>query len=75
MKKNRAFQSLLFLAASFPLVAAPADPLAAQAKAVGLGVNLPLVGRLIGAGPTLYTSTVDVSVNATASASNSLQTN
>jgi hypothetical protein len=30
---------------------------------VGLGVNLPLVARLIGAGPTLYLSTVDISNN------------
>ena len=41
---------------------------AAEAAACGLGVNLPLVGRLIGAGPTLYTSTLDVSNNATSSA-------
>ena len=34
------------------------------AAAAGLGVNLPLVARLIGAGPTLYTSTVDVQNNA-----------
>jgi len=34
---------------------------ALAAAACGLGVELPLVGRLIGAGPTLYTSTVDVS--------------
>ena len=40
----------------------------AAAAACGLGVNLPLVGRLIGAGPTLYTSTVDVSNNNTADA-------
>ncbi len=45
-------------------------PDAARAEAVappscGLGVNLPLVGRLIGAGQTLYTSAVDVSNNTT----------
>ncbi len=48
------------------LVASPARTRAAGA-AVGLGVNLPLVARLVGAGPTLYLSTVDVSNhNATA---------
>src|SRR6266540_3809467 len=48
------------------LVAHPARTRAAAA-AVGLGVNLPLVARLIGAGPTLYVSTVDISNhNATA---------
>lgn len=49
---------------------APPRPGAAQAPAVassGLGVSLPLVARLIGAGPTLYISAVDVSNN-TASA-------
>ncbi|HKA35829.1 MAG TPA: hypothetical protein VKH43_03365 [Thermoanaerobaculia bacterium] len=45
---------------------AAARPDSAQAPAAaasGLGVNLPLVARLIGAGPTLYISTVDVSNN------------
>jgi len=32
--------------------------------AAGLGVNIPLVARLIGSGPTLYLSTVDISNNA-----------
>jgi hypothetical protein len=36
----------------------------AEAAAVGLGVNIPLVARLVGAGPTLYLSTVDISNNA-----------
>ena len=35
----------------------------AEAAASGLGINLPLVARLIGAGPTLYTSSVDVANN------------
>ena len=48
--------------------ARPGSPQAVAAAASGLGVNLPLVARLIGAGPTLYISTVDVSNN-TASAS------
>ena len=38
------------------------------AAACGLGVNLPLVGRLIGAGNVLYISTVDVTNNNTADA-------
>ena len=36
-----------------------------EASASGLGVNIPLVGRLIGGGNTLYISTVDVTNNAT----------
>src|SRR5262249_21637589 len=35
------------------------------AAGCGLGVNLPLVGRIVGAGNTLYTSTLDVSNNGT----------
>jgi hypothetical protein len=42
------------------LVARPARNRAAGVAA-GLGVNLPLVARLVGAGPTLYLSTVDIS--------------
>jgi hypothetical protein len=38
------------------------------APAAGLAVSLPLVARLIGAGPTLYVSTVDVQNNAPAAA-------
>ncbi len=38
----------------------------ARAAANGMGVNLPLVARLIGAGPTLYISTVDVQNHSTA---------
>src|SRR5262249_11462152 len=38
------------------------------ASAVGTGVHLPLVARLIGAGPTLYISSVDVSNNTTTAA-------
>jgi hypothetical protein len=44
------------------LFARPARTRAAGA-AVGLGVNLPLVARLIGAGSTLYLSTVDIANN------------
>jgi hypothetical protein len=43
-----------------------ADALAAAG--CGLGVNLPLVGRIVGAGNTLYISTLDVSNNGTTDA-------
>jgi hypothetical protein len=46
-------------------------PNAAQtpnAAASGMGVSLPLVARLVGAGSTLYISTVDVSNNSTSAA-------
>src|SRR6266496_825088 len=56
----------LFAREEHTLVAHPASTRAAGAS-VGLGVNLPLVARLIGAGPTLYLSSVDISNhNATA---------
>lgn len=38
------------------------------AAASGMGISLPLVARLIGAGPTLYISSVDVSNNTTTAA-------
>jgi hypothetical protein len=54
-------------ALSLPLAAAAqSDTLSqsgAEAIASGLGINLPLVARLIGAGSTLYTSSVDVANN------------
>jgi hypothetical protein len=37
----------------------------AAAAGCGLGVNVPLIGRIVGAGNTLYTSTLDVSNNGT----------
>lgn len=40
------------------------DSDAVEAAAAGLGINVPLVGRLTGAGNTLYVSSVDVSNNA-----------
>jgi hypothetical protein len=42
---------------------APARPQSLNGASTGLGVSLPLVARLVGAGPTLYISTVDVSNN------------
>jgi hypothetical protein len=72
---------VLFLGAAFLFAAAvsrggspveaarvPARPQSANAASSGLGVSLPLVARLIGAGPTLYISTVDVSNNAATAA-------
>lgn len=52
----------LFAREQHVLTARPARTRAAGA-AVGLGVNVPLMARLIGAGPTLYLSTLDVSNN------------
>ncbi len=39
-----------------------------EAVAAGLGINVPLVGRLTGAGDTLYISTLDVTNNSTSDA-------
>jgi hypothetical protein len=50
----------LFARQDQTLVARPARARAAGVAA-GLGVNLPLVARLVGAGPTLYLSSVDIS--------------
>src|SRR5262245_1961404 len=52
------------LALAFVLLPAVSE----AAPAVGMGVHLPLVARLIGAGPTLYISSVDVSNNTTTAA-------
>jgi hypothetical protein len=48
--------------------AAPARANATLVAASGMGVSLPLVARLVGAGATLYISTVDVSNNSTTAA-------
>lgn len=57
----------LLLAGPIVVLAQPSDlgPAQEDALASGLGINLPLVARLIGAGPTLYTSSVDVANNTT----------
>jgi hypothetical protein len=59
------------LALSLPLAAAAQSSdlseTGTEAIASGLGINLPLVARLIGAGATLYTSSVDVANNSTLS--------
>src|SRR5215470_5868274 len=55
----------LILAGPIVLFAQSSDPEPAQDEALasGLGINLPLVARLTGAGATLYTSSVDVANN------------
>ncbi|HEY6052258.1 MAG TPA: hypothetical protein VIZ58_13480, partial [Thermoanaerobaculia bacterium] len=63
---------LLASGAGLALGESPAAPAAPPARAdalaaagCGLGVNLPLIGRIFGAANTLYTSTLDVSNNGT----------
>ena len=65
----RSVAILILLICPVSAAAGPA-PAATREAAVanGLAVNLPLVARLIGAGPTLYISTVDVQNNASAAA-------
>jgi len=65
----RIFSALVFLA-PVALMAQPSDLSVEQTEAVasGLGINVPLVARLIGAGSTLYTSSVDVANNGAAAA-------
>jgi len=55
----------LILAGPMVLFAQSFDPEPTQEEALasGLGINLPLVARLTGAGATLYTSSVDVANN------------
>jgi hypothetical protein len=73
MKKALATATVVLAAflAENTLVAAPrgrsinAVSLQPQAKASGLGVNLPLVGRLIGGGNTLFITSVDVTNSTT----------
>jgi hypothetical protein len=66
-RKTIRLAAVLGLAVSASAGAARASGPRAEAVAAsscGLGVNLSVVGRLIGAADTLYTSTVDVSNNA-----------
>jgi len=60
----------LMLALPLAAVAQPDElsPTGTEAAASGLGINVPLVARLIGAGSTLYRSSVDVANNSTLSA-------
>jgi hypothetical protein len=69
MKMMEKFLAALLLALPLTAVAQPAElsETGTEALASGLGINLPLVARLIGAGPTLYTSSVDVANNSTLS--------
>jgi hypothetical protein len=55
---------LMALVLSGALVSAPAGRSEPLAKATGLGLNLPVVGRLIGGGNTLFATSIDVSNNA-----------
>ena len=66
MKKTSAAFVVGLILAAAPALGQEATPqsLRDAAPAAGLAVNLPLVARLIGAGPTLYISTVDVQNNA-----------
>jgi hypothetical protein len=70
MKRTSAAFVFGLIAAAAPALCQEASPLSLRdaAPASGLAVNLPLVARLIGAGPTLYISTVDVQNNAGAAA-------
>jgi hypothetical protein len=68
MKSKKLAPVVLLWLIAIPLFGRESRTLAARPArtrgagvAAGLGVNLPLVARLIGAGPTLYVSTVDVS--------------
>ena len=65
MKRIHRFGLALMLSAPLTLLAQPPDLSVEQTEAVasGLGINVPLVARLIGAGSTLYTSSVDVANN------------
>ena len=49
------------LSAVILLLVATAAPIAAQTPARGVAINLPLVGRLVGGGNTLYRTAIDVS--------------
>ena len=70
MKRIHRFGLALMLSAPLTLLAQPPDLSVEQTEAVasGLGINVPLVARLIGAGSTLYTSSVDVANNGAAAA-------
>src|SRR5262249_56500820 len=66
MNASRAIPAFLLVSAiAAAASAAEVSPSATRdaVVAAGMAVNLPLVARLIGAGPTLYISTVDVSNN------------
>ncbi|HVT44776.1 MAG TPA: hypothetical protein VMT00_10325, partial [Thermoanaerobaculia bacterium] len=54
--------SILVLLPAFPLLA----EVTPTARASGLGVNVPVLARLVGGGNTLFISTVDVTNHAAA---------
>ena len=71
--RHAAIALALFASAGLGLADSSAERPSARAHGLadagcGLGVNLPLVGRILGAGNILYTSTVDISNNNTADA-------
>ena len=58
---NKKFGAVLFFAI------ATASPILAQTPARGVAINLPLVGRLVGGGNTLYRTAIDVTNHTTSS--------
>src|SRR5215470_2372053 len=70
MRRIQRFSLALVMLAPLALLAQPSDLSVSQTEAAasGLGINVPLVARLIGAGSTLYRSSVDVANNSTLSA-------
>lgn len=69
-QRTRWIVLLSFITVTVPLTASPSRaraglPIQALAKASGLGVNLPLVGRLIGGGNVLYITAIDVTNSTT----------
>ena len=68
--KTMRILALWMLAIPLAAAAQPDElfPTGTEAVASGLGINVPLVARLIGAGSTLYTSSVDVANNGAAAA-------
>jgi len=70
MKTVKRISAVLMLGAPLSLAAQSggASEAAAEAVASGLGINVPLVARLIGAGSTLYISSVDVANNSAVAA-------
>jgi hypothetical protein len=65
---NRRFAVVACMALIAPLALAAGPPLrvGSQARAQGLGINVPVVGRLIGSGNTLFVTSVDIANNTAA---------
>src|SRR5688572_15192631 len=58
---------LMTLLFALIVLCAASDQVHAQSKARGMGISMPLVGRLIGGGNTLFTTAIDVSNNSASS--------